>query len=112
MRRHTPAVMTPIRTLTSALDLLLARRLDHKTILKIRSAIQTINILFQVQGDKKVMKVLKGEGTALEDIPNVAERFSRLTRNSPIVAQLHNLVFGGKAKVKARQPRELCFLRA
>ncbi|CAN0200462.1 unnamed protein product, partial [Laminaria digitata] len=47
---------------------------------------------------KKTHEIAKGGGTALEDIPNVAAKMSRLTRNSPLVALLHSLLFGGKAK--------------
>lgn len=53
----------------------------------------------QVKEDKKATDIAKGKGTALEDIPNVAEKLGRLTRNSLLVGQLHNLLFGGKAKV-------------
>ncbi len=53
----------------------------------------------KVKADKKTTEVAKGEGTALEDMPNVVEKMSRLTRNSLIVGQLHNLLFGGHAKV-------------
>lgn len=31
----------------------------------------------------------------------MAEKFGRLTRNSLLVALLHNLLFGGKAKVSS-----------
>ena len=49
---------------------------------------------------KKAHEIPKGGGTPLEDIPNVASKMSRLTRNSPLVGQLHSLLFGGKAKVR------------
>lgn len=53
----------------------------------------------QTNDVKKTLQVPKGKGTALEDMPNVASKLGRLTRNSPIVGHLHNLIFGGKAKV-------------
>lgn len=59
-------------------------------------------LLLKVKDDSKPAEIPKGKGTALEDIPNVAEKLGRLTRNSPLVGLLHNLVFGGKAKVHAR----------
>lgn len=46
------------------------------------------------------MEIAKGAGSALEDIPNVAEKLGRLTRNSHMVGLLHNLLFGGKMKVR------------
>ena len=55
--------------------------------------------LLKVKDGSKPAEIAKGKGTALEDIPNVAEKLGRLTRSSPLVGLLHNLVFGGKAKV-------------
>ena len=52
-----------------------------------------------MKDDSKPAEIAKGKGTALEDIPNVVEKLGRLTRNSLLVGLLHNLVFGGQAKV-------------
>lgn len=46
------------------------------------------------------MEIAKGAGSALEDIPNVAEKLGRLTRNSHMIGLLHTLLFGGRMKVR------------
>ncbi|CAM6051062.1 unnamed protein product [Sphagnum compactum] len=66
-------------------------------------------IAFVEKDTNKDVQIKKGEGTPFKDIPNVAYKLSKISKNDEILSMLHSLLFNKRGKAAVLKQRILQF---
>ncbi|CAK9260851.1 unnamed protein product [Sphagnum jensenii] len=66
-------------------------------------------IAFVEKDTNKEVQIKKGEGTPFKDIPNVAYKLSKISKNDEILSMLHSLLFNKRGKAAVLKQRILQF---